>query len=63
MEGDAETLGSRDYLASLTDIIEGGDGASRQLATWEKSGDLRDVARETSARLYREIEESGGNEQ
>jgi len=59
VEGDAEALGSSDYLASINDIIEGGDGASRQFATWERSGDLRDVVRETSARLYREIESSG----
>ncbi len=60
VEDDAEMLGSREYLASINDIIEEGDGASRQFATWEKSRDLRDVVRETSSRLYREIEERGG---
>ncbi|MFQ5328508.1 MAG: YbdK family carboxylate-amine ligase [Thermodesulfobacteriota bacterium] len=56
VEEDAEALGSSDYIASINDIIEGGDGASRQFATWERSGDLRDVVHETSARLYREID-------
>jgi carboxylate-amine ligase len=63
VEGDAEALGSRDYLTSINDIIGGGDGASRQLAAWEKRGELRDVVLETSGRLYRDIEERGGEEQ
>lgn len=63
VEGDAEALGSRDYLTSINDIIEGGDGASRQLAAWEKRGELREVVRENADRLYREIEERRGEGQ
>jgi len=58
----AEELGSGDYLAAIHDIIGQGSGAMRQLAVWQKGGDLREVVRSTSDLLHEELEKSGGGQ-
>jgi carboxylate-amine ligase len=42
----AQDLGSADQLAGVDDLLEGGNGASRQTVVWEANHDLREVMRE-----------------
>ena len=42
----AEALGSADELDHLEDILENGNGASRQTVVYEANHDLREVVRE-----------------
>jgi carboxylate-amine ligase len=42
----AQDLGSADQLAGVEDLLEGGNGASRQSVVWEANHDLREVLRE-----------------
>ncbi|MBA3370391.1 MAG: carboxylate-amine ligase [Thermoleophilaceae bacterium] len=42
----AQDLGSADQLAGVDDLLEGGNGASRQTVVWEANHDLREVLRE-----------------
>lgn len=43
---DAETLGCSAELAGIEDILEHGTGAQRQLAIWERTGDLAELTAE-----------------
>lgn len=42
----ASELGCRDELESLTDLLDNGTGAHRQLAMFERTGDLRELVAE-----------------
>ncbi|MHC5003121.1 MAG: carboxylate-amine ligase [Planctomycetota bacterium] len=41
----AQQLGSESYLGQLSDIIDGGTGAARQMQLYQEHGDLRSVVR------------------
>ncbi len=45
VEEEGREFGSSGYLASIEDILEKGDGASRQLKVWKETGDLESVVR------------------
>lgn len=44
--GHAQELGAEDAFLGLDDILERGNGGSRQLVVWEANHDLREVVRE-----------------
>jgi glutamate---cysteine ligase / carboxylate-amine ligase len=46
LRGHAEDLGSGDELAAIDDLIENGNGGSRQLVVYEANRDLREVVGE-----------------
>ncbi len=46
LRGHAEDLGSGDELAAIDDLLENGNGASRQLLVYEANRDLREVVGE-----------------
>jgi len=46
MRGHAEDLGSADDLACVEDLLEGGNGATRQVVVYEANHDLREVVAE-----------------
>jgi len=46
VRGHAQDLGSADELGAVEDLLEGGNGASRQTVVWEANHDLREVMRE-----------------
>ena len=46
LRGHAEDLGSSAELAAIDDLLENGNGASRQLVVYEANHDLREVVAE-----------------
>ena len=46
VRGHAEELGSADDLDALDDLLERGNGASRQIVVYEANHDLREVVSE-----------------
>jgi carboxylate-amine ligase len=46
VRGHAEELGSADDLAALDDLLQRGNGASRQIVVYEANHDLREVVGE-----------------
>jgi glutamate---cysteine ligase / carboxylate-amine ligase len=46
LRGHSEDLGSADELAAIDDLLENGNGASRQLVVYEANRDLREVVGE-----------------
>ena len=55
LEPEVAALGSGEYISHIEDILERGDGASMQLAKWKDSGNLKDVTRFVSGKLYDEV--------
>ena len=50
LRGHAEDLGSGDDLAAIEDLLEHGNGGSRQLVVYEANRDLREVVGEIVAK-------------
>lgn len=52
---EAQDLGSSHYLSGISDILEIGDGASRQLEVARRHGDLKEVVRFLCKNFYSEV--------
>jgi glutamate---cysteine ligase / carboxylate-amine ligase len=51
----ARELGSERELEAVTDLVEGGTGAERQLAEWRADRDLRELVRKIAAATARSV--------
>jgi len=56
---EAAELGAAKYIKSIDDILENGDGASRQLRYWKESGELSSVVSGLTSDLSEEIAKYG----
>lgn len=52
---EAVKMGSIDQLSGIKDIINNGNGASRQLDIWKRDGDLKSVVKSLSGNFINEI--------
>jgi len=52
---EAVRMGSTEQLSGIKDILNYGNGASRQLQVWKSKGDLKSVARSLSGDFINEI--------
>jgi carboxylate-amine ligase len=59
VEKEATELGALKYLKSIDDILENGDGASRQLRYWKEKGELSSVVSGLTKDLSEEIVKYG----
>jgi carboxylate-amine ligase len=55
LEDVAKGLGSEAELAGIRRILKEGTGASRQMRVYEETGEFKEVARDLSDTLYREV--------
>jgi carboxylate-amine ligase len=56
LEGEAEELGSGEYLAYINEILKHGNGSKRQLEVWRETGDLKEVVKDLCARLTEDLQ-------
>ncbi len=52
---DVKVLGSEGRISHIYDVLDGGNGAERQIRVWKRRGNLRDVVRDMCLRLGEEI--------
>ncbi len=55
LDKEVEDLGSGQYMDGIRDILVCGEGAIKQLKSWDESGDLKSVVKDTSERLRNDI--------
>ena len=60
MRGHAEELGSANELAAIDDLIDNGNGASRQLVVFEANHDLREVVGEIVDKTVPSVSDPAG---
>ncbi len=55
LEGEAEELGSGEYLSYINEILKHGNGSKRQLEVWRETGDLKEVVKDLLRRLTEDL--------